>query len=212
MSALYDFFPTPQPKGSNKTRYHSRLVVKARITTEMMIEQIADRCSLSTGDLAAAFVEFAHTLEREIRKGNSVQLKGVGTFRGSAKSPAVRSPKEIRAENIHFGGIVFTPDKALEDSLKGMPFQRVAHTHRSKTISEIEIDGKLADYFQDHVYITTIDMCVLCGLRKSTALRRLQTRVKEGRLTHPGYSKAPFYYPVPGYFRVSRHTEPGTSV
>ena len=43
MSALYDFFPTPQPKGSNKTRYHARLIIKSRITTEMMIEQIVDR-------------------------------------------------------------------------------------------------------------------------------------------------------------------------
>lgn len=207
MAALYDFFPTPQPKGSNKVRYHSRLVVKERITSEMMIELIADRCTLSPGDLAAAFVEFSRALEQEIRKGNSVQLKGIGTFRGSAKSPSVRSPKEIRAENIHFGGLIFTPEKALEDSLKSMTFQRVARTHRSKTISEIEIDGKLADYFQDHAYITTMDMCVLCGLRKSTALRRLQTRVQEGRLTHPGYSRAPFYYPVPGYFRVSKHKE-----
>lgn len=149
MSAHYDFFPTPQPKGSNKTRYHSRLVVKERITTEMMIEQIADRCSLSPGDLAAAFVEFSRTLEREIRKGNSVQLKGVGTFRGSAKSPAVRSPKDIRAENIHFGGLVFSPDKAARRLLKGMTFPTgVAHTHRSKTMSEIEIDGKLPIIFR----------------------------------------------------------------
>ena len=47
-------------------------------------------------------------------------------------------------------------------------------------------------------------MRMLCGLSYATALRRLQERVKEHRLTHPGYLRPPFYFPVPGHFGISR--------
>lgn len=206
MTARYDFFRTPQPKDPGKVRYHARLVVGERITTEQLARRIADRCSLSTGDVKAALTELSEVLESEIRSGNSVQVEGLGTFRGSAKSPSVRSVKEVRAENIHFGGIVYSPDRKLEHSLKSMGFKRVEHTHRSQTLSEQEIDNLLADYFQSHESITTRAMCALCGLRPATALRRLQKRVAEGRLTHPGYRRAPFYYPVAGHFCTGQRT------
>ncbi len=214
MNAQYDFFPTPQPKGSNKKRFHARLVIDRHITTDDVVKLISTRCSLSPGDVKATLTELSEVLEWEISRGNSVCLEGIGTFRGSAKSPSVRSVKEIRAESIRFGGIVYRPDTRLEKRLKGMRFQKVETSHRSKLLSDVEIDGLLADYFQDHESITTRAMSALCGLRLSTALRRLKQRVAEGRLRHPGYRQAPFYYPVPGHFRVSRHTgeEDGTSV
>jgi hypothetical protein len=83
-------------------------------------------------------------------------------------------------------------------------FEKVTYSNRSNNISDIEIDARLTDFFADHDYITTAQMRGLCGLSYMTALRRLQTRVKDGRLTHPGHSRAPFYYPVPGNFRKSR--------
>lgn len=214
MNAKYDFFPTPQPEGSNKKRFHARLVVGEHITTDEVVKLIATRSSLSQGDVKATLTELSEVLELEIRAGNSVCLEGIGTFRGSAKSPSVRSVKEVRAESICFGGIVYRPDTKLEKRLGGMRFQKASHSHRSELLSDVEIDGLLADYFQNHESITTRAMCALCGLRPSTALRRLKQRVTEGRLRHPGYRKAPFYFPVPGYFRVSRHTEEkeGTSV
>jgi len=83
----------------------------------------------------------------------------------------------------------------------------VAHNeqHRSQELSDIEIDGKLAEFFKDNSCITTQQLCSLCGLRKATALRRLQKRVAEGKLSHPGYLRSPFYFPVPGWFGISRN-------
>ncbi len=206
MNAQYDFFPTPQPKGSNKKRFHARLVVGEHVTTDEVVKLISTRCSLSQGDVRATLTELSEVLEWEIKDGNSVCLDGIGTFRGSAKSPSVRSVKEIRAESIRFGGIVYRPDTRLEKRLMGMKFQKAASSHRSELLTDVEIDGLLADYFQDHESITTRAMSALCGLRLSTALRRLKQRVAEGRLRHPGYRQAPFYYPVSGCYPVYRHT------
>ncbi|SHF30024.1 DNA-binding protein, histone-like, putative [Bacteroides faecichinchillae] len=205
MSALYDFFLTPQPKDSNKKRYHARLVVRDTITLEDIAGIIESRSSLRKGDVIGSFIEFANVFKDELSNGNSIHIEGVGSFRIKAESPEVRSPKEIRAEHIRCAGVVFTPEKELLRKLKATTFEKVRETRRSQELSDIEIDGKLAEFFKDHDYITTRQLCALCGLRKATSLRRLQKRVEEGRMTHPGYLRSPFYFPVPGWFGVSRN-------
>ena len=205
MSAIYDFFLTPQPKDSNKKRYHARLVVRDTITLEDIAGIIESRSSLRKGDVIGSFIEFANVFKDELSNGNSIHIEGVGSFRIKAESPEVRSPKEIRAEHIRCAGVVFTPEKELLRKLKATTFEKVRETRRSQELSDIEIDGKLAEFFKDHDYITTRQLCALCGLRKATSLRRLQKRVEEGRMTHPGYLRSPFYFPVPGWFGVSRN-------
>ena len=157
------------------------------------------------GDVIGSFIEFANVFKDELSNGNSIHIEGVGSFRIKAESPEVRSPKEMRAEHIRCAGVVFTPEKELLRKLKATTFEKVRETRRSQELSDIEIDGKLAEFFKDHDYITTRQLCVLCGLRKATSLRRLQKRVEEGRMTHPGYLRSPFYFPVPGWFGVSRN-------
>lgn len=56
MNALYDFFLTPQPKDSNKTRYHARLVVRDTITLEDIAETIESRSSLRQSDVIGSFL------------------------------------------------------------------------------------------------------------------------------------------------------------
>ena len=173
MSALYDFFLTPQPKDSNKKRYHARLVVRDTMTLE---------------DIAGI-----------------IHIEGVGSFRIKAESPEVRSPKEMRAEHIRCAGVVFTPEKELLRKLKATTFEKVRETRRSQELSDKESEGNVAEVGNAHDGRTTRQLCALCGLRKATALRRLQKRVEEGRMTHPGYLRSPFYFPVPGWFGVSRN-------
>lgn len=146
MDALYDFFLTPQPKDTNKTRYHARLVVRDTMTLDDIAEIIESRGSLRKSDVMGAFIEFANIFEQELSNGNSIHIDGVGSFRIKAESPAVRSPKEMRAENVRCAGVVFTPEKDLLRRLKATRFQKVSETRRSQELSDIEPDGKLTTY------------------------------------------------------------------
>ena len=111
---------------------------------------------------------------------------------------------EIRAESIEFKGVVYKADKKLLKKLSTTKFMRTKHSQCSIEISQDEIDGLLETYFKEHDYITTKEMQHLCGLSNATALRRLKERVEEGKLTHPGHLRAPFYFPVPGNYGVNR--------
>lgn len=204
MAALYDLFRTPQPKGEEKVCYHARSVVTGKMTTRDLVHTIAQRSAFKEGVVTGVLIGLEEALREALAEGKSVQLDGVGAFRISAKSPSVRDKHEIRAESIEFKGVVYKADSKLLRKLKTTKFMRTKYSQCSDEISEIEIDGLLMEYFKDHDYITTKDMQALCGLSNATALRRLKDRVKEGKLTHPGHLRAPFYFPVPGNYGVSR--------
>ena len=204
MTALYDLFRTPQPKGETKVRYHARSVVTDKMNTRELIHTITQRNAFKEGVVTGVLIALEEVLRDALAEGKSVQLDGVGAFRISAKSPSVRDRHEIRAESIEFKGVVYKADKKLLRKLSGTKFLRTKYSQCSEDISEIEIDGILMEHFKEHDYITTKELQVLCGLSNATALRRLKNRVKEGKLTHPGHLRAPFYFPVPGNYGVSR--------
>ena len=204
MAALYDLFRTPQQKGETKVRYHARAVVTGKTSTKDLIRTISKRSAFKEGVVTGVLIALEEVLRDELAAGKSVQLDGVGAFRISAKSPSVRDRHEIRAESIEFKGVVYKADKQLLKKLSGTKFMRTKYSQCSNEISEIEIDGLLMEYFKEHDYITTKEMQQLCGLSNATALRRLKERVKAGKLSHPGHLRAPFYFPVPGNYGVSR--------
>ena len=204
MAALYDLFRTPQQKGETKVRYHARSVVTGKTSTKDLIRTISKRSAFKEGVVTGVLIALEEVLRDELAAGKSVQLDGVGAFRISAKSPSVRDRHEIRAESIEFKGVVYKADKQLLKKLSGTKFMRTKYSQCSNEISEIELDGLLMDYFKEHDYITTKEMQQLCGLSNATALRRLKERVKAGKLSHPGHLRAPFYFPVPGNYGVSR--------
>lgn len=204
MTALYDLFRTPQRKGETKVCYHARSVVTGKMSTRNLIRTIARRSAFKEGVVAGVFIALEEVLCEALAEGKSVQLDGVGAFRISAKSPSVSDRHEIRAESIGFKGVVYKADKHLLRKLSGTKFLRTKYSQCSDEIDEIEIDELLMEYFKEHDYITTKEMQYLCGLSNATALRRLKERVKEGKLTHPGHLRAPFYFPVPGNYGVIR--------
>ena len=204
MAALYDLFRTPQPKDKKKVRYHARSVVTGKVDTQDLVRIIAQRSAFKEGVITGVLVSLEDVLSELLADGKSVQLDGVGAFRISAKSPSVRDRHEIRSESIEFKGVVYKADKKLLRKLSATKFLRTKDSHCSEDISDIEIDGILTEFFKDHDFITTKELEQLCGLSNATALRRLKDRVNEGKLTHPGHLRAPFYFPVPGNYGVSR--------
>ena len=204
MAALYDLFRTPQPKDEKKVRYHARSVVTGKMSTQHLVRAIAQRSAFKESVVTGVLLALEDVLSESLAEGKSVQLDGVGAFRISAKSPSVRDRREIRAESIEFKGVVYKADKKLLKKLSATKFLRTKYSHCSVDISDIEIDGILTEHFKEHDYITTKELELLCGLSNATALRRLQQRVKEGKLAHPGHLRAPFYFPVPGNYGVSR--------
>ena len=204
MAVKYDFFLTPQPKEKQeKVRYHARTVVDRTFSNKDIATEISKRCTINKAEAMAVMDEMADIFLQKLSEGHAIKLEGIGTFHISAKSPSVRSKKEIRAESIQCGGIVYRAEKKLLRKLSATKFQKVAYSKTSLDVSDIDLDNILMNHFKDHPYITTKELQDLSGLSNHTALRRLKERVEAGKMTHPGHRYSGFYFPVPGNYGTS---------
>lgn len=202
MSAYYDFYKNPIPKGSDrKPRLHARVVTYGTTTTEKLAEDIHSRCSLSTADVMATLVSLSDVIVERLREGERIYIKGLGYFQMTLECPSVKTTKEIRSESIKFKSVAFRPEAELKKRLKTTRFVRAVNKNHSNRYSEIEVDGLLTGFFMDNPYITRQEFQQLCGFTKGTANRRLAAMIKAGKLKKEGLYKFPVYAPVPGNYR-----------
>lgn len=202
MSAKYDFYKNPIPKGSNrKPRLHARIVTYGTTTTEKLAKDIHARCSLSTADVMAALVSLSEVIIERLKEGERIHIKGLGYLQMTVQCPPVKTSKEIRAESIKFKSVAFRPEAELKKELKNTEFVRATLKNHSNTYSEIEVDGLLTGFFMDNEYITRREFQELCGFTKGTATRRLAAMIEKGKLKKEGLNRFPVYAPVPGNYR-----------
>ncbi len=208
MTVKYDFYENPVPgKGKKKIRYHARVVSSSTTTTDEMAKDIHSRCTLTESDIKAVLHALGESLEEQLKEGNRVYLEGIGYFQMTLQCPEIRSPKEIRAESIQFKTIAFRPEKKLKNALKSVRFERSPIKNHSNKYSEIELDEKLTNYFQDHHYFIRGDIERICGFTRWMANKRINELVVHGKIIREGLKSSPIYRPAPGYYRQSRNDE-----
>ena len=108
MSAEYDFYKNPIPKGSNrKPRLHARIVPRGVITTEMLSEEIHDASSLTTGDVEATITMLSKAIIRNLKQGKRIHIKGLGYLEMTLQCPPIkRSERDTgRIHPVQVGGV-----------------------------------------------------------------------------------------------------------
>lgn len=201
MSAKYDFYKNPSPKDSKKrTRYHARIVTGGTVSTESLAKKIHSRCTATTADVKAVLISLADVVVEELQEGRRVYIEGLGYLSITLQCPEIQSPKEIRAESIHFKSVAFRPEAELKKKLKSTPFERVKEKRHSSELSAVNIDELLTSYFAEKVRMTRLDFQRLCGYTRTTANRRLKELLDQHKLCNIGFKRAPIYEAAAGYY------------
>ena len=194
MPVNYDFYENPKLPGSTKrTRYHARVISKGTVSSEQLAEEIHERCSLSTADVAAALLALSQITAEKLKDGYNVHIEGIGHLQLTLQCPPIQSPKEIRAESIHFKSIAFRPSASLKRKLQATRFVRQEEKSHSKLWAEEEIDQRVADYFQKHETLTRAQFQSLCGLTYTTAVRHLKRLREAGKIINIASPRHPLY-------------------
>lgn len=194
MPVNYDFYENPKLPGSTKrTRYHARVITKGTVSSEQLAEEIHERCSLSTADVAAALLALSQITAEKLKDGYNVHIEGIGHLQLTLQCPPIQSPKEIRAESIHFKSIAFRPSASLKRKLQATRFVRQEEKSHSKLRAEEEIDQRVADYFQKHETLTRAQFQSLCGLTYTTAVRHLKRLRETGKIINIASPRHPLY-------------------
>ena len=196
MSIEYDFYRNPNSQGSNKKRYHARVVSSNRISTDELAEEIQKECSLTITDVKAVLIALGDKLAKHLGDGSKVHLEGIGYFQVNLQcKEEVCTTRSVRSENVEFKSVSYRADNELKKHLKKQKIQRSQTKIHSVEMTEEEIDRKLTDYFKTHDALTRSQFEVLCTQVKSTAHRILQKLVKDGKLKNVSTKQHPVYMP-----------------
>jgi predicted histone-like DNA-binding protein len=183
MSLHYDFYETPVPKGSDRKKsLHARVVPSGTVTTDQLVRAIQRESSLSISDVKGALISLVENMKFEMADGWNIHLEGLGYFSLTLSSPPVRTPNEIRAESVKIKSVAFRPEKKLRDHFAGIQPEKAVDKYHSAKRSEEDIDTLLNKYFEENPYMKAKDFGLICGLRPSTATRKLKQLLTEGKL------------------------------
>ncbi len=194
MSVNYDFYENPKLPGNTKrTRYHARMIPKGTISGEQLAEEIHERCSLSTSDVAATLLALSQITAEKLKDGYNVHIDGIGYLQLTLQCPSIQSPKEIRAESIRFKSIAFRPSASLKKRLQNVRFVRQENKSHSKVREEKKIDELVDQYFQTHETLTRSQFQSLCGMTYTTAVRHLKRLREAGKIVNIASPRHPLY-------------------
>ena len=100
--------------------------------------------------------------------------------------------------------IGFRSDARLRGELVGVKASRSKYARHSESLSEVEIDMRLKEYFADHDVMLRYDFQEVCCMTRTTANRHLRRLLEEGKLKNIGKRMQPIYVAAAGYYGVSR--------
>ena len=202
MPIEYDFYRNPNSQGTNKKKYHARVVSSNRISTNELAEEIQNECSLTIADVKAVLIALGDKLAKHLGDGSKVHLEGIGYFQVNLQcKEEVRTPRSVRSENVEFKSVSYRADNELKKHLRNQKIQRSQTKIHSVEMTEEEVDQKLTEYFKTHETLTRSQFEVLCTQVKSTAHRILQKLVKDGKLKNVSTKQHPVYMPDNGHYK-----------
>ena len=206
MAILYDWYENPgESDDSEEKGLHPRIFLNGKVGTDKLCRMIHGRSSLSVGDVKNAFEMLAQICGEELREGREVHIEGLGYF-----APILRSTQKVtrstknKWSKMELKTIGFRPDARLRGELVGAKASRSKYARHSESLSEVEIDMRLKEYFADHDVMLRYDFQEVCCMTRTTANRHLRRLLEEGKLRNIGKRMQPIYVAAGGYYGVSR--------
>ena len=206
MAILYDWYENPgESDDSEEKGLHPRIFLNGKVGTDKLCRMIHGRSSLSVGDVKNAFEMLAQICGEELREGREVHIEGLGYF-----APIFRSTQKVTRSTknkwlkMELKTIGFRPDARLRGELVGAKVSRSKYARHSESLSEVEIDMRLKEYFVDHDVMLRYDFQEVCCMTRTTANRHLRRLLEEGKLKNIGKRMQPIYVAAAGYYGVSR--------
>ena len=201
MPIQYEFYRNPNSQGTNKKRYHARVVPIGRVSTNQLAKEIQKECTLTVADVKSVLIALADKMSEHLGEGRKVYLEGIGYFQVNLQcKEEVRTIHGVRSENIEFKSVSFRADIDLKKNLKERKIRRSRNKPHSMPMTEKEIDEKLTKHFSNNPILTRRDFQFLCVQVKPTACRILKKLVEDGKLKNISTPHTPVYVPDNGHY------------
>ncbi len=125
MSHHYVVRPKIDKSGAEeKIRYYGVPVTTGLINTDELAERVAERCSLTKGDVLAAVSELTHQIVQCVGMGFTVDVRELGQFNLSATSEGFEDPADCTPSRVKPQRLCFKMSNVLRNKIKDIKFER----------------------------------------------------------------------------------------
>lgn len=114
-------------EGMRQLYYAVQRTLQARggVSTEILARRMAKRTGMSEGNVNCVLVDLPKFIEEALASGESVTIKGLGSFNVAVTSEGFEHPDDVMPGKVQVSRIYFKPDRTLTQRLRrNMSFYR----------------------------------------------------------------------------------------
>ena len=110
--------------GQESPKYYAVPVRSGEVNLRMIAKDIANRSSISAGDVFATLMSMIPIVENYLHNGYSVRIDELGIFTISASSKGFDKKEDCLPHRVEARKICFRADASLKRNLKNVKFKR----------------------------------------------------------------------------------------
>ncbi|MDR2927068.1 MAG: HU family DNA-binding protein [Cytophagaceae bacterium] len=110
--------------GDKAAKYYAVPIHSREISSEQLAFDLAQRSSLSEGDVLATLVGLSSLVKQYLHDGHTVRLDGLGLLSVSASSDGFNTLEECTPRHVKAKKICFRATRELKADLKYIRFER----------------------------------------------------------------------------------------
>ena len=113
----------PQDKAA-AAKYYPTVVLSQEMTQKQIVEQIADRCTLTGSDIKAVLDALMTVIKRSLANGSPVRLGDLGSFRPSVSGRGIEDASKFGANTVKKARVIYVPSAEIKEAVKLYSFAK----------------------------------------------------------------------------------------
>lgn len=113
----------PQDKDA-AAKYYAQVVLAPEMTQRQIIDQIADRCTLTGSDIKAVLDALMTVIKRNLANGSPVRLGDLGSFRPSVSGIGIATADKCGANSVKKARVIYVPSTEIKEAVSMYAFSK----------------------------------------------------------------------------------------
>ena len=122
-------------------KYYAQVVLAPEMTQRQIIEQIADRCTLTGSDIKAVLDALMTVIKRNLANGSPIRLGDLGSFRPSVSGLGSATADKCTANTVKKARVIYVPSTEIKEAVASYAFSKAGITAASGEGGEEEKPG-----------------------------------------------------------------------
>lgn len=109
-------------------KYYAQVVLAPEMTQRQIIDQIADRCTVTGSDVKAVLDALMTVIKRNLANGSPIRLGDLGSFRPSVSGIGSENVDKFTASNVKKARVIYVPSAEIKEAVAMYAFSKVGAT------------------------------------------------------------------------------------